>query len=74
VCVCVHVQCTFTSNEARRNGGALAFERETALEAVDCVFTGNKVTVDSVSADTGDGGTTSSLQFYLQLLQSLLHL
>jgi hypothetical protein len=44
---------------AHLNGGAVALERETALEAVDCVFTNNKVTVDSASADTGDGGIRS---------------
>jgi predicted outer membrane repeat protein len=72
--VCVHVQCTFTSNVAHRNGGAVATERETTLEVVDCVFNGNKATVDSVSADTGDGGTTNNLELYSQRLQSQSYL
>jgi hypothetical protein len=45
------------------NGGAIGLEVATTVETEDCVFTSNRVTIDSLSTDIGDGGTASSQQF-----------
>eukprot|EP00953_Heterococcus_sp_UTEX-ZZ885_P035665 18399-Heterococcus_DN1.PRE.1 len=68
----VQLLCTFTSNQAHNNGGALALEVATTVEAEDCVFTGNTVTVDLVSTDIGDGGSSSQQSSFTFTCQSHL--
>jgi predicted outer membrane repeat protein len=63
----VYAQCTFTSNLSGENGGAVAMEVSSVVEADDCVFTGNRVTVERASTDTGDGGTAIYRYIIVQL-------
>jgi hypothetical protein len=48
----------------------VALEVATIVEAEDCVFTGNRVTVDIVSTDIGDGGTSSQHSAFTFICQS----
>jgi predicted outer membrane repeat protein len=65
-CYCMRAQCTFTSNQAHNNGGAVALEVATTVDAEDCVFSGNRVTIDTVSTDIGDGGTSSQQSTFIR--------